>query len=195
MDHVDHVTLEALGDTASDYIESKLRFLAIEMLFELCRLQKLSGSQLSARVGPTSIYDYSSSSPFLPGVFTDTFIDDLFDLVENSRSNEMLSYSVIRFLVREFPMSSCLICLTRFRKVCLNEQFMVESVHSLREGPPMKNRAETAASGNRVLKVLMRRLQNSKTFGENLIFMLNRAGATIPSFDNVGTYPKIPPNR
>lgn len=29
---------------------------------------------------------------------------------------------------------------------------------------------------NRVLIVLMRRLGSSKTFGENVIFMLNRAG-------------------
>ena len=29
---------------------------------------------------------------------------------------------------------------------------------------------------NRVLMVLMRRLGNSKTFGENIIFILNRAG-------------------
>jgi hypothetical protein len=29
---------------------------------------------------------------------------------------------------------------------------------------------------NRVLRVLMRRLGSAKTFGENMIFMLNRAG-------------------
>lgn len=29
---------------------------------------------------------------------------------------------------------------------------------------------------NRVISVLMRRLGSSRTFGENLIFMLNRAG-------------------
>jgi hypothetical protein len=113
---MDHVTFEALGDTTSDYIESKLRYLAIEMLFELCRLQKLSASQLSAPVVCTLIYDYSSSSLFSLGVFTDIFIDDLYDLVENSRSNEMLSYSVIRFMVREFLMSSCLVCLTHFER-------------------------------------------------------------------------------
>jgi len=97
---MDHVIFEALGDTTSDYIESKLRYLAIEMLFELCRLQKLSASQLSAWSCASYTSNYSSNSLTRLGVFTDTFIDDLFDLVENSRSNEMLSYSVIRFLVR-----------------------------------------------------------------------------------------------
>lgn len=36
--------------------------------------------------------------------------------------------------------------------------------------------AENAKKLNRVLIVLMRRLNSSKTFGENVIFMLNRAG-------------------
>jgi len=36
--------------------------------------------------------------------------------------------------------------------------------------------AEDAKKLNRVLIVLMRRLGNSKTFGENVIFMLNRVG-------------------
>ena len=36
--------------------------------------------------------------------------------------------------------------------------------------------AEDAKKLNRVLIVLMRRLNSSKTFGENVIFMLNRAG-------------------
>lgn len=33
---------------------------------------------------------------------------------------------------------------------------------------------------NRILMVLMRRLGSSKTFGENIIFMLNRAGSSQP---------------
>lgn len=33
---------------------------------------------------------------------------------------------------------------------------------------------------NRVLRVLMARLGSSMTFGENMIFMLNRAGASRP---------------
>jgi hypothetical protein len=36
--------------------------------------------------------------------------------------------------------------------------------------------ASEAKRANRVLAVLMRRLGGSKTFGENMIFMLNRAG-------------------
>ena len=35
--------------------------------------------------------------------------------------------------------------------------------------------AKSVESKNRVLDVLMRRLGSSKSFGENMIFMLNRA--------------------
>lgn len=41
------------------------------------------------------------------------------------------------------------------------------------DGPASTGQAKGA---NRVLAVLMRRLNESKTFGENMIFMLNRAG-------------------
>lgn len=41
--------------------------------------------------------------------------------------------------------------------------------------------AKDSEAQNRVLLVLMRRLGASKTFGENMIFMLNRAGMSITS--------------
>lgn len=40
---------------------------------------------------------------------------------------------------------------------------------------PKPNGTEVSDSKNRILRVLMRRLGSSKTFGENMIFMLNRA--------------------
>lgn len=40
---------------------------------------------------------------------------------------------------------------------------------------PKPNGTEASDSKNRILRVLMRRLGSSKTFGENMIFMLNRA--------------------
>ena len=60
-------------------------------------------------------------------------------------------------------------------KVSLNEQFMVAS---LPDGPVNGPNVKASASPepkNRVLRVLMRRLGSTKTFGENMIFMLNRA--------------------
>jgi hypothetical protein len=53
---------------------------------------------------------------------------------------------------------------------------MVASLHS--NLPPQeqpKDHTQPFESNNRVLRVLMRRLGSSKTFGENMIFMLNRA--------------------
>lgn len=42
--------------------------------------------------------------------------------------------------------------------------------------PQKEDAKDIPKSGNRVIQILMRRLGSSKTFGENLIFMLNRAG-------------------
>lgn len=39
--------------------------------------------------------------------------------------------------------------------------------------------APSAEPRNRVIKVMNRRLGNCKTFGENMIFMLNRASESI----------------
>lgn len=66
--------------------------------------------------------------------------------------------------------------------VALNEQFMVASLGD--EGVPSavpnptshrSVSSSSAESKNRVLRMLMRRLGSSQTFGENMIFMLNRA--------------------
>lgn len=115
-------------------IEAKLRSLGVRLLYEVCRVQKLSLHDLS--------------------VFNDQFLDSLFELVEQTRfmPDETLNYSVIKLIV------------------ALNEQFMVAC---------LSNNQQPGAKGpelqNRVLTVLISRLGSSKTFGENMIFMLNRA--------------------
>ncbi|KAJ7180467.1 hypothetical protein C8R46DRAFT_1069560 [Mycena filopes] len=93
-------------------------------------------------------------------IFDDAFIDYMFDLVEQTRQmqDETFNYSVIKLLV------------------ALNEQFMVASLSHESDGStPAPGPSEPK---NRVLRVLMRRLGSSKTFGENMIFMLNRAQRT-----------------
>ncbi|KAI0356846.1 hypothetical protein OH77DRAFT_174652 [Trametes cingulata] len=128
-------------------IEAKLRSLSVKLLYEVCRVQKMSLQDLR--------------------IFDDSFIDYLFDLVEQTRNmqDETFNYSVIKLIV------------------ALNEQFMVASLHphtpqtqngfaQQQEGP------RTPEESNRVLRVLMSRVGSSPTFGENLIFMLNRADRT-----------------
>ncbi|KAG6868209.1 hypothetical protein C0993_006182 [Termitomyces sp. T159_Od127] len=118
-------------------IEAKLRGLGIQLLYEVCRVQKFSVQDLR--------------------IFEDAFIDYLFDLVEQTRHmhNETFNYSVIKLIVT------------------LNEQFMVASLNKQVGQVTTELQLE-----NRVLAVLMRRLWSSKTFGENMIFMLNRAERT-----------------
>lgn len=57
---------------------------------------------------------------------------------------------------------------------------MVASVQSTRENSHKKPNPDNTSSSNRVMSVLLLRLHNSKTFGEDLIFMLNRAGNSLP---------------
>ncbi|KII91657.1 hypothetical protein PLICRDRAFT_136034 [Plicaturopsis crispa FD-325 SS-3] len=123
-------------------IEAKMRSLAVRLVYEVCRVQKLSVQDLR--------------------IFDDAFLDSLFDLVEQTRNmqDESFNYSVIKLIV------------------ALNEQFMVASL-SGGSSTPLPDATATPVEGkNRVLNVLMRRLGSSKTFGENMIFMLNRADRT-----------------
>lgn len=174
-------------------IEHRLHLPATQLLYEVCRVMRLTESELD--------------------LFTDTFIDHLFDIVEQSRSDrdDVLGQAVVKLIL------------------ALNEQFMVWSLpkhhkkperiperircssHSnlaaekdadaergLRPRSATRPRAHSVAPvslatigneqvmaeegvveetkrHNRVLVVLMRRLGSSKAFGEFMCFMLNRA--------------------
>jgi hypothetical protein len=48
-------------------------------------------------------------------------------------------------------------------------------VAGLGDEEPNSNPVKAAEPKNRVIRVMMRRLGSCKTFGENMIFMLNRA--------------------
>ncbi|KAH7921468.1 hypothetical protein BV22DRAFT_1096457 [Leucogyrophana mollusca] len=120
-------------------IEAKLRNLGVKLLYEVCRVQKLSIQDLR--------------------VFSDSFIDSLFELVEQTRfmPDETFNYSVIKLIV------------------ALNEQFMVACLSTSPPTTPATAATKEAEAQNRVLNILIARLGSSKTFGENMIFMLNRA--------------------
>jgi hypothetical protein len=112
----------------------------------------------------------------LAEIFDDPFIDYLFDLVEQTRhmQDETFNYGVIKLIVRAKLNNSSLSL--KLYQVSLNEQFMVASLSP--DGQPLgttPTATEISESKNRILRVLMRRLGSSKTFGENMIFMLNRA--------------------
>lgn len=119
-------------------IEARLRSLSVRLLYEVCRSSKLTIAELK--------------------VFNDSFLDKLFDLVEQTRSmhDEKFNYSVIKLIIS------------------LNEQFMVAELAA----KPQSDITNVTNSQNRVLHVLTRRHGTSQTFGENLIFMLNRASRT-----------------
>ncbi|GAC96835.1 hypothetical protein PHSY_004419 [Pseudozyma hubeiensis SY62] len=92
--------------------------------------------------------------------FDERFIHHLFDLVEETRHHhdEDFNYRLIKLLV------------------AMNEQYMVSTLTS--SASSQIDASHATAPVNLVLSVLQQRLNASKTFGENLIFMLNRASSS-----------------
>jgi hypothetical protein len=83
-------------------IEAKLRSLGVRLLYEVCRVQKLSLHDLSTwscYFDDDLLFFYRS---LYTGVFNDQFLDNLFELVEQTRfmPDETLNYSVIKLIVR-----------------------------------------------------------------------------------------------
>ncbi|PWN40806.1 hypothetical protein IE81DRAFT_325190 [Ceraceosorus guamensis] len=91
-------------------------------------------------------------------------VDHLFDLVEDTRlhADEEFNYLLIKVIV------------------ALNEQFMVSAL-ALAPAATQDEKASQDTpqrSGNLIISILKERFNHSKTFGENLIFMLNRASSS-----------------
>ncbi|KAF8273593.1 hypothetical protein EI94DRAFT_1795013 [Lactarius quietus] len=107
--------------------------------------------------GPSTVCRSSKLSVAELKVFDDSFLDKLFDLVEQTRSmhDETFNYSVIKLIVH-----------------LIERAIMVAELSS----KPHNGLTNVTNSQNRVLHVLIRRHGTSQTFGENMIFMLNRAG-------------------
>ncbi|KAF9909437.1 hypothetical protein EC991_008576 [Linnemannia zychae] len=89
----------------------------------------------------------------------ETFLNYLLDLVEHTRTDaeEQLNYGAIKLLL------------------VFNEQYMLNTSS---RAPQTGVGEKMIYSGNPLLSVLSDRLGRSTTFGENLIFMLNRAEET-----------------
>ncbi|CAG8538685.1 13148_t:CDS:2, partial [Dentiscutata heterogama] len=112
--------------------ERKVQQIAVNLMFEICRGQRISQNILS--------------------IFDDQFFDYLLNLVENTRDeeDETFNYSVIHLMLS------------------LNEQFML-AVHGTSYDE------DNDLNYNPLLRMLSARIGTSKTFGENVIFMFNRA--------------------
>lgn len=101
--------------------------------------------------------------------FSFEFVSHLFGLVERTRdaADETFNYTLIKLII------------------ALNEQFMVSSVPVQATGqgklpppilPEVVGTHKRVRGPNTVLEVLKVKEHESKTFGENVIFILNRAG-------------------
>ncbi|KAG0269892.1 hypothetical protein BGZ95_001867 [Linnemannia exigua] len=116
-----------------------MQLVAIDLMYEMCRIQTLKESELA--------------------LADETFLNYLLDLVEHTRTDaaEQLNYGAIKLLL------------------VFNEQYMLNTSSRAQHTP---SGAILIYTGNPLLSVLSDRLGRSTTFGENLIFMLNRAEET-----------------
>ncbi|KAF9987510.1 hypothetical protein BGZ65_003291 [Modicella reniformis] len=115
---------------------TKMQPLAVNMMYEICRVQQLEECDLK--------------------LVDEAFLDYLLDLVERTRKDEAedLNYGTIKLLL------------------VFNEQYMLsisnQSLHT-------QERPKAASNRNPLLTILANRPGLSCTFGENIIFILNRA--------------------
>ena len=106
--------------------------------------------------------------------FSFEFVSRLFSLVERTRDveDETFNYSLIKLII------------------ALNEQFMISTVPAAGRDkgasklpppilPTVGGKVKRERGPNTVLEVLKEKEHESKTFGENIIFILNRAGACL----------------
>ena len=91
--------------------------------------------------------------------------------------DDTFNYSVIRLIVSIANLCPDYKLPSRGLQVALNEEFMVAGLgEEESKANPEKTKTEEAPEPkNRILRVMMRRLGTCRTFGENMVFMLNRA--------------------
>ena len=89
--------------------------------------------------------------------------------------DDTFNYSVIKLIVRAGRLGPSHKFLTRGLQIALNEQFMVTGLGDEPQTSPEKKNKEPPEPNNRIIRVMMSRLGTCRTFGENMIFMLNRA--------------------
>ncbi|KAF9377208.1 hypothetical protein CPC16_011929 [Podila verticillata] len=118
---------------------SSLQPLAVNLMYEMCRVQSLKPCDIA--------------------LLDETFLHYLLDLVERTRTDadENLNYGSIKLLLT------------------FNEQYMLNMSNRANYTP---SGAKPTYSGNPLLTALTDRPGASCTFGENLIFILNRAEET-----------------
>ena len=113
---IDHVRLDLDLDAGDAYlgvstmggparglsvpIETKLRLLSVQLLYQVCRVQTLSLKDLGTC--SVSLYIDVANPFFFAEIFDDTFIEFLFELVEQTRDqhDETFNYAVIKLIVR-----------------------------------------------------------------------------------------------
>lgn len=103
---------------------------------------------------------------------SDDFVCSLFDIIEQLSDdvNDPYHYSVIRVIVSHTRFTTILKLTST--KLVLNEQFMVAAYD------PTRRSENSLPLTNKVVKVLSTYGHRYKTFGSNIILLLNREGTS-----------------
>ena len=104
--------------------------------------------------------------------------------------DDTFNYSVIRLIVSIVKMGPGYKSLTWGLQVALNEEFMVAGLgEEESQAKPEKKTEEAPEPKNRIIRVMVRRLGTCRTFGENMVFMLNRASKRISWLFTIASHP------
>lgn len=133
--------------------DPRLHRMLLELLYEMSRMQRLSAEEL--------------------GQVDDDFVTYLFQMIEELSDDvdDPYHYPIIRVLVSRFLRRHEYEDTDGMLQLVLNEQWMVTSASS-----PVDS--QTPPLTNRVIKMLSHHGSKYKTFGENIILLLNRETET-----------------
>lgn len=154
------------GDEEGD--EEGLQRLLMDMLYEMSRIQRVRIEDLGMFAGWVWFIGVDLTEAVL---VDDDFVKGLFETVENLSydTTDPYHYPVIRVLVSRLS-----VCLSvdgvLTVQLVLNEQFMI-SAHD-----PVDERSPSNPLTNKIIKILSMHGNMYKTFGENIILLINREG-------------------
>ena len=149
--------------------DTRLHQMLLELMYESSRIQRLSWDDLSTCDALYVVVVSWMLTCALDAV-DDAFIIYLLDIIEGASDDaeDPYHYPVIRVLVR-MP-TSWLSCILMQKQLVLNEQYLVASTAHHTNGH--------GGVTNRVIKALSTHGMTYKTFGCNLILLLNRESET-----------------
>jgi hypothetical protein len=148
--------LDLIKDDRDNKHDPRLHRLLLQLMYEMSRIERL-------RVDDLALVD-------------DEFVHYLFRLIEDVSDDvhDPYHYPTIRVLV-SIPLPFYAHCVLTWQQLVLNEQYMLASTDSAADAPDPSTPTPLT---NRIVKCLSLHGPSFRTFGENIILLLNRETET-----------------